>query len=61
MNADPDVGDEQTQAEARKRRRRDEEIRKGVDEYTVRLPPIGVFSLAIDLSLCSGIIVEERC
>ncbi|KAJ3551064.1 hypothetical protein NM688_g4939 [Phlebia brevispora] len=34
VNADPDVGDESTELEARKRRRRDEEIRRGVDQYT---------------------------
>ena len=37
VNADPDAGDESSEAEARKRRRRDEEIRKGVDHYTVCL------------------------
>ncbi len=37
VNADPDAGDESKEAESRKKRRRDEEIRKGVDEYTVRL------------------------
>ncbi|PSR82983.1 hypothetical protein PHLCEN_2v5953 [Hermanssonia centrifuga] len=34
VNADPDAGDESKEAESRKKRRRDEEIRKGVDEYT---------------------------
>lgn len=36
VNADPDAVDEDKEQEVRKRRRRDEEIRKGVDEYTVR-------------------------
>lgn len=35
VNADPEL-DEEKQLEARKRRRYEEEIRKGVDEHTVR-------------------------
>ncbi len=36
-NADPDVGDESAELEARKRGLRDEETRKGVDDYAVCL------------------------
>lgn len=38
-NADPDA-DPESIAEARKKRKYDEEIRKGVDEYTVRSPSL---------------------
>ncbi|KAJ3483558.1 hypothetical protein NLI96_g6227 [Meripilus lineatus] len=34
VNADPDVGDEEQEAELRKRRKRDEQIRRGVEEHT---------------------------
>ena len=36
VNADPDALDESAELEARKRRRHDEEIRQGVNEYSVR-------------------------
>lgn len=35
VNADPDAGDEEKEAEIRKRRKRDEDIRRGVEEHTV--------------------------